>query len=129
MKQPRWMFRRHWGVSHGRDGFALMVRDEWLPALIAEQITHGLLVALGHPCCDRGPIGRRSGDRLALFWYRVLNLPSSLFRFSRHVIDIPLTPEQAFTISPHWRDETWPLINGVDEFGNTWRDGVRVDDA
>lgn len=136
MNQPKWMFRRGWEVAHGRDGFVLHVRDEWVPYLVADKVVHGLLVALGHPCCDRGPLGwlsrslpGKADDLASLFWYRVLNLPNRLARFSRPVADLPLTFAEALTLAPHWRDKGLILINGVDEDGNTWHDGVLVKEA
>lgn len=125
VQQPKWMYRRKWSVTHGRDGFMLWVRDEWVPYLVAEKVNHAVLAALGHPCCGRG-LGRISGDWIDLFWYRWLNLPHRLYRFGKPVIEIPLTVEQAFTLAPHWRDEEWVTIDGVDDYGGEWRDGVMV---
>lgn len=120
------MYRRQWSVTHGRDGFGLWVRDEWIPYLVVKKVNHAILVALGHPCCGRGPLGRIPGDRAQLFWFKWLNLPNGLGRFSKKVIEIPLTVEQAFTLSPHWRDEEWITIDGVDDYGDEWRDGVMI---
>lgn len=122
------MYRRHWDTCHGRDGFALVGWDMWLPFLVAEKAVETFLAAIGHPCCGRG-LGRIPGVDM-LFW-EVLNLPSGWWRHNRRVIELLLTAEQAFTIQPSWRDETWITIDGEDEDGYLWRDGamVRGDDG
>ncbi len=117
-----WMYRRHYHVMHGRDGFTLMARDRWLPGIAAETGANAFLAALGHPCCGRG-LGRIPGvDYLA---FRVLNAPNRLLRRDKRVMEIPLTVEQALTLQPSWA-ESYFLIDGTDEDGYTYQDAVMV---
>lgn len=74
----------------------------------AEWVVSGALTALGHPCCGQGPL-RKLGSQL--FWHRVLNLPAKFYRWNRHVIQIPLTREQAEALAPEWvvERESWDV--------------------
>lgn len=117
---------RTFDVTHSRDGWTLRVSDERWVATIAERATEGVLAALGHPCCGRGPLARltlryrtlhrlglpvdpeviRCGelddDALDLFWHRVLNLPNRFYLGERLVASLPLTEEQAETLAPEF---------------------------
>jgi len=122
--KPVKMYRRRWSVVHGRDGFALYVRDCWLPGILAEHVTGAFLAALGHPCCGRG-IGRIPSDHFDIMWFTVLNWPCRFAVRDRMVIDLPLTVEQALTLAPSWAGD-FMMVDGTDEYGYTWQDAVMV---
>jgi hypothetical protein len=104
MKQPQWMYRRKWWVGHSKDGFHISCWDVWLPYHVAEKVVETALAVVGHPCCGRG-LGRIPGVDVAA--YVVLNLPNRWWRHSVHIIEIPVTREQALRIQPSWADEKW----------------------
>lgn len=104
----RLLYRRCFHVGHSRDGFRLGVWDRFVPGIVAEGLVGGILAALGHPCCERGLLGR--SDLVALAAFKFLNLPNRLARRDRLVVEILISPEQAVTIEPQWARETWALV-------------------
>ena len=95
---------RTYSVAHSRDGWLLQVDDEPWAMTIAERAVGAVLGALGHPCCGKGPLKGPLTDSDAgqLFWFQIMNLPNKLYRWNRHVAEIPLTEEQAETLAPEW---------------------------
>jgi hypothetical protein len=122
-----WTHRTH-HLTHSRDGWSLAVSDERVVGTLAEKAMEGVLAALGHPCCGKGPLAHLSvsyrtlrslglpvdaetvrcneldEDALDLLWHKVLNLPNRLLVPHRPLLSLPLTKEQARVINPEFVD-------------------------
>jgi hypothetical protein len=121
---------RAFHVVHGEGGWELSIRDEPWAGLAMERVVEGLLAALGHPCCDRGPLSRLSvsyrtlrrlhipfgsdgvleddeldDNAFSLLWFRVLNVPNRFSRRGHRVLGLPLTREQARVLAPRFVED------------------------
>lgn len=118
------MTMRRTQLTHGLDGFHLIVEDVAIWSVAAQKIYEGLIALLGHPCCqwrdqkstkrtiwgwvlDHLPLSDAAEERIAMVQFRILNnrWSHATFRHTNRQVWVPITTEQARSLDPQWADD------------------------
>ena len=114
-------------VTHGHAGFTLIIEDTPFWALALASSIDQVLAWAGHPCCGRG-LGRI--DPICGWAYSLLNWGYGVsFRHTTIRLEMPLTAQQAvedLDAFPGWIEEGRLVIDGEDEYGDIFADGVLI---
>jgi hypothetical protein len=121
---------RHWSVSHGRDGFQIIIEEEpsWAPAY--EWALEKFFIVTGHiTCCKQPewtwkvPLGKPRyheddptwlqnslGDVIWSFTQKLHNVP---WKKTKRVTSIPIDKELGISLWPNPEEDAW-LWDGSD---------------